>query len=170
MRLRFSIRDLLWLTLVVALFIGWCGDHIHTEQIRRNNDALRMNIETVSTAARSHEDMDQQTIKELYRQLGIKLAEPGSSGGGYRTTASSILVHQHPALRCFLLVVRKRLLNFVHTYTSIARGRLCPCRQGRVSAIYCPGDGLPAVGLWQFGSFYKPPRTGWAGKLRGAEM
>jgi hypothetical protein len=27
MRLRFSIRDLLWLTLVVALAVGWWLDH-----------------------------------------------------------------------------------------------------------------------------------------------
>jgi hypothetical protein len=27
MRLRFSIRDLLWLTLVVALAVGWWVDH-----------------------------------------------------------------------------------------------------------------------------------------------
>jgi hypothetical protein len=28
MRLRFSIRDLLWLTLVVALAVGWWLDHV----------------------------------------------------------------------------------------------------------------------------------------------
>jgi hypothetical protein len=27
MRLRFTIRDLLWLAVVVALAVGWCGDH-----------------------------------------------------------------------------------------------------------------------------------------------
>jgi hypothetical protein len=27
MRLRFTIRDLLWLTLVVALIVGWWLDH-----------------------------------------------------------------------------------------------------------------------------------------------
>ena len=27
MRLRFSIRDLFWLTLVVALVLGWYWDH-----------------------------------------------------------------------------------------------------------------------------------------------
>jgi len=29
MRLRFTIRDLLWLTLVVALVVGWWVDHRH---------------------------------------------------------------------------------------------------------------------------------------------
>jgi len=29
MPLRFSIRDLLWLTLVVALVVGWWLDHSH---------------------------------------------------------------------------------------------------------------------------------------------
>jgi hypothetical protein len=27
---RFSVRDLLWLTLVVALMLGWAADHFHT--------------------------------------------------------------------------------------------------------------------------------------------
>jgi len=31
MKLRFSIRDLLWLTLVVALAVGWWLDHKHTD-------------------------------------------------------------------------------------------------------------------------------------------
>jgi len=32
MRLRFSIRDLLWLTLVVALAVGWWLDHARLSQ------------------------------------------------------------------------------------------------------------------------------------------
>ena len=32
MRLRFTIRDLLWLTLIVGLIAGWCLDHLATAQ------------------------------------------------------------------------------------------------------------------------------------------
>jgi hypothetical protein len=32
MKLRFTIRDLLWLTLVVALAVGWWVDHEHDAQ------------------------------------------------------------------------------------------------------------------------------------------
>jgi hypothetical protein len=32
MRLRFTIRDLLWLTLVVAMGLGWWLDHRHLNQ------------------------------------------------------------------------------------------------------------------------------------------
>jgi len=32
MRLRFSIRDLLWLTLVVALAVGWWVDRWHLSE------------------------------------------------------------------------------------------------------------------------------------------
>jgi len=32
MRLRFTIRDLLWLTLVVAFVVGWWVDHRHMRQ------------------------------------------------------------------------------------------------------------------------------------------
>ena len=34
MRLRFSIRDLLWLTLVVALAVGWWLDHAQSARIK----------------------------------------------------------------------------------------------------------------------------------------
>lgn len=37
MRFRFSIRDLLWLTLAVALAVGWWVDHCNQ---RRQIDAL----------------------------------------------------------------------------------------------------------------------------------
>ena len=36
MRLRFTIRDLLWLTLVVALVLGWIIDH-RASRVKRVN-------------------------------------------------------------------------------------------------------------------------------------
>ncbi len=39
MRLRFTIRDLLWLAVVVVLAVGWWIDHRHlTEVIRQDED------------------------------------------------------------------------------------------------------------------------------------
>jgi len=43
MRLRFTIRDLLWLTLVVALVLGWSFDMIRHEEMVRENAALHEN-------------------------------------------------------------------------------------------------------------------------------
>jgi hypothetical protein len=31
-RLRFTIRDILWLTVVVAIVVAWCIDHEHESQ------------------------------------------------------------------------------------------------------------------------------------------
>ena len=44
MRLRFTIRDLLWLTLVVALAVGWWIDHRNTSEIESKMHVLEMEI------------------------------------------------------------------------------------------------------------------------------
>ena len=48
MRLRFTIRDLLWLTLIVGLIAGWCLDHLATAEMlrseRRHNDHLQREL------------------------------------------------------------------------------------------------------------------------------
>jgi len=46
MRLRFTIRDLLWLTLVVALAVGWWTDH---QSLKLRN---RFTVMTVSSTDR----------------------------------------------------------------------------------------------------------------------
>ena len=40
MRLRFTTRDLLWLTLVVAMGLGWWVDHTDTSQCKAERSAL----------------------------------------------------------------------------------------------------------------------------------
>jgi len=40
MRLRFTIRDLLWLTLVVAMAVGWWLDHTDTSQCKTERLAI----------------------------------------------------------------------------------------------------------------------------------
>ena len=48
MRLRFSIRDLLWLTVVVALAVGWWLEHRKFDQqkfdLRREAAKLRVDL------------------------------------------------------------------------------------------------------------------------------
>ena len=39
MRLRFTIRDLLWLTLVVAILMAWWIDHRKSSRLRGDLDA-----------------------------------------------------------------------------------------------------------------------------------
>jgi len=44
---RFTIRDVLWLTVVVALAVGWCIEHRHIATLRKRCDRL----ESVARAA-----------------------------------------------------------------------------------------------------------------------
>jgi hypothetical protein len=52
MKLRFSIRDLLWLTVVVALAVGWWIDHAHKQQ-----DDLAPLLKAKSAALRNWRDV-----------------------------------------------------------------------------------------------------------------
>ena len=45
MRLRFTIRDLLWLTLVVALALGWWLDRAQIRKERQNLEKVRAVVE-----------------------------------------------------------------------------------------------------------------------------
>jgi hypothetical protein len=45
-RLRFTIRDLLWLTLVVGLIVGWWLDH---RSIANRLDGLEMEVRRLGT-------------------------------------------------------------------------------------------------------------------------
>jgi hypothetical protein len=68
MRLRFTIRDLLWLVVVVALAVGWLLDH---DTVRRESDRLRaMQVETQQKA----DDLDvlRASVKALYDRQGLK--------------------------------------------------------------------------------------------------
>jgi len=57
MKLRFTIRDLLWLVLVVALAVGWWFDHKHAEEANVNQ-ALQL-VE------------DNAQLTEMRNELGI---------------------------------------------------------------------------------------------------
>ena len=72
MRFRFSIRDLLWLTLVVGLIVGWGLEHWHTEKIR--SDYSRA-VEVAKSLAKENRDLRDyahevaQKMMVLYGQL-----------------------------------------------------------------------------------------------------
>jgi len=63
MPLRFTIRDLLWLTLVVALAVGWCVDHR-----RLTSDRYRVSVSS-----------DGQTLSLTDSTTGIVLQVPSKS-------------------------------------------------------------------------------------------
>jgi len=63
MPLRFTIRDLLWLTLVVALIVGWWIDHPRTAK-----DRYRVSV-----------SIDGKTITLLDSETGVMRQMPSES-------------------------------------------------------------------------------------------
>jgi hypothetical protein len=72
MRLRFTIRDLLWLTLVVALTAGWWFDHARSEQIAEANFQAVMKL-VDRTAARDSGPLP--SLPQLYDWKQIASAQ-----------------------------------------------------------------------------------------------
>jgi hypothetical protein len=68
MRLRFTIRDLLWLTLVVGMAIGWLLDHLSTAEMR---DSYRRRLD------RTHDELirAEGRISELTDPANAKKAQ-----------------------------------------------------------------------------------------------
>ena len=62
MRLRFSIRDLLWLTVVVALAAGWWVDHGAI-----NNNIVK--LQAVEQKAKLQEKLQENEIQVLQDEL-----------------------------------------------------------------------------------------------------
>jgi hypothetical protein len=51
---RFTIRDVLWLMLVVALGVGWIADHRSTSALRGEAESLRWQLKELATLAKEH--------------------------------------------------------------------------------------------------------------------
>ena len=66
MPLRFSIRDLLWLTVVVALAVGWWVDR---SNITRHAAESYAELEQSASVTKSH------TYEAAYTTLKLKLAQ-----------------------------------------------------------------------------------------------
>jgi uncharacterized membrane-anchored protein YhcB (DUF1043 family) len=62
MRLRFSIRDLLWLTLVAALCVAWLLDH---RQLKGNADELRTTLSDTSNELLRAKNDEQKLQRDL---------------------------------------------------------------------------------------------------------
>jgi len=67
-RFRFSIRDLFWLTLVVALAVGWWFDHV---SVRRERERLQ-SLEAEVQAKSDDLDVRRDSLKKLYDRQGLK--------------------------------------------------------------------------------------------------
>jgi hypothetical protein len=75
MRLRFTIRDLLWLTVVAALVMGWSIDHIRHEHFARENITHRNNIEMLEKALVEQKKRNQEMF-EGYEATILRLEGP----------------------------------------------------------------------------------------------
>ena len=67
-RFQFSIRDLLWLTVVVALAVGWWIDH---DTIRRERERLQ-SMQAEVQAKQDELDILRDSVKKLYDRQGLK--------------------------------------------------------------------------------------------------
>ena len=84
MKLRFTIRDLFWLTLLVAMTFGWWQYYLlSVEQLRRQHAADEQNIALVQKTIHDQQENTrrewesyEKTIRELYQKLGINLYDP----------------------------------------------------------------------------------------------
>jgi len=66
---RFSIRDVLWLTVVVAMGLGWWLDHWHADRVRRFD---RENIRIIISSAKHNKeryDRGTRKLEEALREL-----------------------------------------------------------------------------------------------------
>jgi hypothetical protein len=68
---RFSIRDLLWATLVVAMGLGWWADHQETATIRSQFEAASESLQRERLDLASHFER----LYEKYPELRPGLAE-----------------------------------------------------------------------------------------------
>jgi hypothetical protein len=68
--MKFSIRDLLWLTLVVALTVGWYVDH---RQMLAQNAALEAEAAVLKVEARKNEKAGyiRGVMDEKLRRAGL---------------------------------------------------------------------------------------------------
>jgi hypothetical protein len=86
MKLRFSIRDLLWLTLVVGMAVGWRIDRQHSVTLREN---YRSNIRIilphlVSGGPYAKLDFGSDEFINFYADSILKGKQKSSSGEPFR--------------------------------------------------------------------------------------
>jgi Tfp pilus assembly protein PilN len=66
---RFTIRDVLWLTVVVALLVGWTLQTRRLAELNKEQEALRKRLENVKEIARDtaqlHIEEDEQGLRVM---------------------------------------------------------------------------------------------------------
>ena len=76
MRLRFTIRDLLWLTLVMALIVGWwvnnrqltsqlLAEHHRADNLEESNQILNIELKDLNKAHIELKDQLLETVRTL---------------------------------------------------------------------------------------------------------
>lgn len=68
MKLQFSLRDLLWLTIVVALAAGW---RIERTSLQARNDELEARVEQLSGFIRPFSDAPTAPVSVLLALVGL---------------------------------------------------------------------------------------------------
>jgi len=76
MRLRFTIRDLLWLTLVVAIAVGWWIDHGDRAAMQKKINGLRAQLEmTYTVNASTGERPPDAEVERVLKEAGTDIDE-----------------------------------------------------------------------------------------------
>jgi hypothetical protein len=71
MKLRFSIRDLLWLTLLCAVLVAWWIEHEDRAAIKKTIQNLRAQLEmTYTVNARTGERPPDSEVERVLREAG----------------------------------------------------------------------------------------------------
>jgi hypothetical protein len=76
MRFRFTIHDLLWLTALVALALGWWLDHLRIErfagkaiEVQRHNDKLEASRKTIMKELQGLLDQNRALKQQLVESI-----------------------------------------------------------------------------------------------------
>jgi hypothetical protein len=71
MKLRFSIRDLLWLTLVIGMAVAWWIDHEDRAAMKKTMRSLRAQLEMSYTVnVRTGERPPDAEVERVLREAG----------------------------------------------------------------------------------------------------
>jgi len=71
MRLRFTIRDLLWLTLVVAMALGWWWDHLRTARGLWSVGEFEKAISCTQLEKAMHDPIDGPALWQILKRYGF---------------------------------------------------------------------------------------------------
>jgi hypothetical protein len=76
---KFTIRDLLWLTVVVALGVGWWIDHRWPSKLREENEEMRKQLSSLTAL------LDKAGVKVKVEKGHVEIYATGARGGGFHS-------------------------------------------------------------------------------------